>query len=420
MTIEESTKHERLHALDALRAIAMMLGVWLHAAMPYTEGLPPFFWAVTDPEKSTPISLSVMFIHSWRMEVFFMLSGFFTAMLVLRRGAMPTLVHRAKRLLIPFVLAMLILQPLCAAAWGFGYSSQWGWPTQESITNMIKTAWGVDTFGDNGQFGLLWHFWFLYVLCYFVAAGLLAHGLVHALGRFGGRVYARVVDRLGACIAWCVGSWFGVFLLAIPVFGLLYTQPIHSPSALTSLKPQWEVFAYFALPFVAGWLLYPHRSVIDRLAKRWWVAMTIGLALAVPLYLSGVTKLDGLDALQGEVASDGLIARIRIGHALMTTGFGLGLTGLFVQLLSSPGPRLARVIRYGSDSSYWVYLVHLPMVVVGSVLAHKMGAPPEIKMLVVMVGSSVVLFVSYQFLVRYTPIGTLLNGKRTRRAKADS
>jgi len=416
MTIEESTKHERLHALDALRAIAMMLGVWIHAAIPYIERIPPFYWAVSDPEKSTSISLSVMFIHSWRMEVFFLLSGFFTAMLVLRRGAMPTLKHRAKRLLLPLVLAMLILQPLCAAAWGFGYSSQMGWPMQESIINMIKSAWGVDTIGENGQFGMLWHFWFLYVLCYFVVAGILVHFIV----RLGGRRLVSAIDRLGACIGWCVGSWFGVFLLAIPVFGLLYTQPIGSPRALSSLNPQWEVFAYFGLPFAAGWLLYPHRAVIDRLAKRWWVAMTIGLALAVPLYLSGREQLDGLDALGGEVASGALIARIKAGHALMTTGFGLGLTGLFVQLLSSPGPRLARVIRYGSDSSYWVYLVHLPLVVVGSVLVHKLDAPPEIKMLLVMVVSGVVLLLSYQFMVRYTPIGTLLNGKRTRSAKTDS
>src|SRR5690606_24082607 len=109
--IQESIKHERLHALDALRAVAMVLGVWLHAALPYVAGIPPFFWAASDPRKSDLIGFFVTLIHSWRMEVFFLLSGFFTAMLVIRRGAKSTFFQRFKRIVIPFVLAMVIIQP---------------------------------------------------------------------------------------------------------------------------------------------------------------------------------------------------------------------------------------------------------------------------------------------------------------------
>ena len=81
-----SPAQARLHGLDALRAVAMMLGVWLHTGMAYIGGLPPFFWAIDDPDKSPLISHSIAVIHSWRMETFFLLSGFFTAMLVAKRG----------------------------------------------------------------------------------------------------------------------------------------------------------------------------------------------------------------------------------------------------------------------------------------------------------------------------------------------
>ena len=104
---------ERLHALDALRAVAMMLGVWLHAALPFVAGVPFFFWPFLEPTKSAPIAHSVTIIHSWRMETFFLLSGFFTAMLVARRGGMATLRQRAARVLVPFVIAMVTIQPLC-------------------------------------------------------------------------------------------------------------------------------------------------------------------------------------------------------------------------------------------------------------------------------------------------------------------
>ncbi|MEL6739489.1 MAG: acyltransferase family protein, partial [Planctomycetota bacterium] len=119
---------ERLHALDALRAVAMLLGVWLHAAIPYVEGVPPGFWAVTGKEPSALAGLSVLLIHSCRMQVFFLVSGFFTAMLVARRGAGGMLRNRALRIGLPFVLAMLTIQPICAVVWGVGYASQSGEP----------------------------------------------------------------------------------------------------------------------------------------------------------------------------------------------------------------------------------------------------------------------------------------------------
>ena len=59
---------ERLHALDALRAVAMMLGVWLHAALPFVAGVPFFFWPFLEQTKSTPLARSVTVIHAWRME----------------------------------------------------------------------------------------------------------------------------------------------------------------------------------------------------------------------------------------------------------------------------------------------------------------------------------------------------------------
>lgn len=409
-TLHEPIKHERLHALDALRAIAMMLGVWLHAAIPYVEGVPPFFWAASDDDKSTPIGLSVVFIHSWRMEVFFLLSGFFTAMLVLRRGAMSTLLHRTKRILIPFLLAMLILQPICAAMWGYGYSTQWGWPMKDAVLNMIKSSWGIEIMGGDADFGRLWHFWFLYVLLWLIAGGLLIHAV-------GGKPIAKVSDALGLCVGWCFRSWAGAIVLAIPLFGALYLHSPNGPEPLISLKPHWETFLYYALPFFAGWVVYPKRVALGGLTRRWWVPFGIGLLIAAPIHLVSMGMLMEIDHAAGDQPNAGLIAAGNASRALMTTGLGLGLIGLFSRVLSSPGPKLSRVIRYGSDSSYWVYLAHLPIVVAFSVLSLRFEVGAELKMLFVMVASSVVLFVSYHFGVRYTPIGTLLNGKRQRETR---
>jgi peptidoglycan/LPS O-acetylase OafA/YrhL len=72
-------------------------------------------------------------------------------------------------------------------------------------------------------------------------------------------------------------------------------------------------------------------------------------------------------------------------------------------------------VRYVSDSSYWLYLVHLPLIIVGQVLVRGLELPAMVKFTVLVAGATVILLVSYQLLVRYTWIGRLLNGPRTRR-----
>lgn len=407
---QEPVKHERLHALDALRAFAMVLGVWLHAALPYVAGIPPFFWAASDTRKSDAIGFSVTMIHSWRMELFFLLSGFFTAMLVIRRGAKSTLFQRFKRIVIPFALAMVIIQPMCAAAWGYGYSTQWGFPARTAIESMIKSSWGISVQGGPAEFGRMWHLWFLYVLCWYISLVIVLHTLC-------GRPGAKISAFCGSIVSWCFGAWFGFVILAIPVYGLLVLQPLQGPQPLTSLNPNWNTLAYYALPFFAGWVLYPRRESMNLLARRWWVPLSFALSVAIPAYYMATTRIYQFDYSTGQTPTQALFVLAYASRALMTTGFGLGFIGLFSQLLSNPGPRLSKVIRYGSDSAYWVYLAHLPLVALFSIWVLDFDVIPELKMLIVMSASVVVLLVSYHFGVRYTPIGTLLNGKRNRPSK---
>lgn len=406
---------ERLHALDALRAVAMMLGVWLHAALPFVAGVPFFFWPFLEPTKSAPIAHSVTIIHSWRMETFFLLSGFFTAMLVARRGGMATLRQRAARVLIPFVIAMVTIQPLCAFVWAWGISTQWGWPLGSTAEAILKNSWGVDTPGSPGQFGRLYHLWFLYDLCLLIGAGLLVRFLASLLpGTLRGPL-THGWGLLSRAVGWCVGAWLGVVLLALPVVAAL---TMHGPSGAQpngSLTPQWQGLAYYALPFFAGWALYAHRHAIDRLARRWWVpALIAALATVAHVRANGVLAT----IVEGQEARAAAAWWFAVGsRALMTAGYSLAMIGLFTRLFSRPGPRLQAVVRYVSDSAYWVYLAHLPLVIAVGLVLLSWEAHPLVKFGACVAVSMVVLMISYAVLVRHTPLGRLLNGRRPRRVK---
>ena len=110
-----SASPKRLHHLDALRSFAMLLGIVLHASLSFI----PFPWPVQDSEQNTSLYLVFYAIHGFRMPLFFLLSGFFTAMLWRKRGVLSLAKHRVKRVLLPLVIGCFTIIP--ATNWAIEY-----------------------------------------------------------------------------------------------------------------------------------------------------------------------------------------------------------------------------------------------------------------------------------------------------------
>ena len=98
---------KRYHDLDALRAIAMLLGIVLHGMITFIE-LPVAIWP-TQVNKSEVYLYALHAIHGFRLPLFFLISGFFTAMLWRKRGLTALLKHRAKRILLPLVVFLPLI-----------------------------------------------------------------------------------------------------------------------------------------------------------------------------------------------------------------------------------------------------------------------------------------------------------------------
>ena len=64
---------KRRHDLDALRAVAMLLGVVLHSLMSFM-GLSP----IRDSQQASWVWGVFLAIHGFRMPLFFLVSGYFT------------------------------------------------------------------------------------------------------------------------------------------------------------------------------------------------------------------------------------------------------------------------------------------------------------------------------------------------------
>jgi hypothetical protein len=110
---------ERLHALDAVRAVMMLLGLVIHVACSYTV-VPLPAWPYQDAA-ATPLADSLLRgIHVFRMPVFFVMAGLFSALLLGKRGEVGLMKNRGLRIGVPFIVGWLILYPLLIS--GFRWS----------------------------------------------------------------------------------------------------------------------------------------------------------------------------------------------------------------------------------------------------------------------------------------------------------
>jgi peptidoglycan/LPS O-acetylase OafA/YrhL len=110
--------------------------------------------------------------------------------------------------------------------------------------------------------------------------------------------------------------------------------------------------------------------------------------------------------------SNALHASIR---SLTCWFFIFGFTGMFLRYFSKHSP----LMRYVSDSAYWVYLLHLPLTAFLPGLIGGWDVPAILKFTIVASGTTFICFFTYHYLVRSTFIGEFLNGRKYSRKLAD-
>ncbi|MCL4809261.1 MAG: acyltransferase family protein, partial [Thermoanaerobaculia bacterium] len=146
-----STASDRLHALDAVRAMALLAGIVLHASMSFFLPIP-----VRDSSSSTALAVVFYVIHAFRMSLFFLIAGFFGRFLLERRGVRGFVKDRAKRILVPMIVGWAVLAPAIVAILAKGF--------ERAIAKEPSAAAGASA-GPQG-FPLM-HLWFLYYLATF-------------------------------------------------------------------------------------------------------------------------------------------------------------------------------------------------------------------------------------------------------------
>ena len=105
--MDTRTHSNRRHDLEALRALAMLLIIVFHGSLAFFN-VP---WPIRDVQRNEGFGVFFLVIHGFQMPLFFVTSGFFTAMLWRTRGVKGLLEHRLRRVVLPLVLALVTIAP---------------------------------------------------------------------------------------------------------------------------------------------------------------------------------------------------------------------------------------------------------------------------------------------------------------------
>lgn len=372
----------RLHYMDNLRALAMLAGVFFHGALAYSPMLNSL-WPAADRQQSPIVDYIVWFAHLFRMPLFFLIAGFFVAYLVSKRGMAGMLKNRALRILLPLIIFLplcmwAVIAPLLSAAASVQAKSP--------IMEMIVTAMANP--GTPPPPPTTMHLWFLYNLVFFC----LFTWVFHYVNWQWLRAYLNRITPV---------LFLTIFpLLLIPAL-LSVAAPLPAPD---SFLPQLWSFGFFGLFFALGYWIFGVENFIDRFKSYVVQLLVMSVALYVVFYwlIPKQLTLEPSSLFSWKKVAVSLCeAYISVWMSLVCLVYGKSYLNVH-----------NRMLRLISDSSYWIYIVHLPIIFALQYcmmdkqwsLLTKYGATMGVTLAL---GA-----LSYLLLVRWTPIGWMLNGRR--------
>ena len=365
---------ERLSGLDALRASLILLGLPFHAALPYAEGAMGLMQA---DHTSGAVATLVVVLRTFRMPTFFLVAGFFAALILARRTPDAWIAERARRLLIPLLAGVVTIVPLAS---------------------LLVRHYRLETGRWIGEpLSSFYHLWFLVTLFGLCLATWALRPLLEPAAERLGRALSRLSPRAGEItfagfVALAVLWEAGVSALfdrpalsALPLAGTLHVTMVYAP---------WYLFGW-GLGRVPGGLAW-----FGRLGPSAVVAAA-GL-LALDLFVAKVPNF--------EAESFAHLA------AWTAAGFYLGrlLVAAALRLPFAASPVIRRIV----DHAMPIYVLHYPWAMVFALLLVPTGWAGGLQFLAVTTLTALATLATCAAVARVPLLAFLVNGRHPPRRAA--
>ena len=370
----------RLHSLDFLRAFALLMGVLLHVLMLFLEPL-------DGSEPRLGASIIFIWIHTWRMPLFMLLAGFFTALSLSKRDTGNYALNRLIRLGVPLLLLWSAIPAI-----------------DEGTSELFKIPELISYIFYDIPFTLrLDHLWFLYYL-------LLFYGVLLLIKITAPLIFSLVIDfELSLSRVLCL--WMPILILLSPlnkpIGGIFGEIPI------TFGEINLGSMLFMASFFIIGMQAHKSSQFLENLQRtRFWLPSLIVFSLIPigllawggvkdePFVFAGSLELWIVNSLSGSAA------------LLMV----LSIMGLAMHKISSSGQMLRWLVRL----SYPIYVFHLMFVISVSGTLMFFGINDWLVVLLGFVSGILFPVIIYYTFISWTPLDWVFNGYKNSQYRSNS
>ena len=371
---------DRFHSLDFLRALALLMGVLLHVLVLFLE-------PADGSEPRLGASIIFIWIHTWRMPLFMLLAGFFTAFSLAKRDVGNYALNRLIRLGAPILLLWSVIPAI-----------------DEAATELFKIPELISWLLYDVPFTLrLDHLWFLYYL-------LLFYGVLLLLKSISPKIFSFISDyKL---------SLTRVLILWLPILILL--SPLNKPTGgilgdipTTFGEVNIGSMLFMASFFIIGIQIHKSLQFLETLKRmRFWLPSLIVSSL-IPIGLLGWGGFkDEPFAFSGPLEM--WIVNGLAGSATLL--LVLSIMGFAMHQISSSGQMLRWLVKL----SYPIYVFHLMFVI--SVSGTLMFFSVNDWIVVLLGFLSGILFpvIIYYAFISWTPLDWIFNGYKNSKYRSNS
>jgi hypothetical protein len=371
---------DRFHSLDFLRAFALLMGVLIHVLMLFLE-------PADGSEPRLGASIIFIWIHTWRMPLFMLLAGFFTAFSLAKRDVGNYAVNRLIRLGAPILILWSVIPAV-----------------DEEATGLFKIPELISWLFYDVPFTLrLDHLWFLYYL-------LLFYGILLLLKSITPKIFSFIADyKL---------SLSRVFILWLPILILL--SPLNKPTGgifgdipTTFGAVNIGSVLFMASFFMIGIQIHKSSQFLDYLQRmRFWLPSLIFFSI-IPIGLLGWGGFkDEPFAFSGPLEM--WIVNGLAGSATLL--LVLSIMGFAMHQISSSGQMLRWLVKL----SYPIYVFHLIFVISVSGTLMFFGVNDWIVVLLGFLSGILFPVIIYFAFISWTPLDWIFNGYKNSKYRSNS
>ena len=370
----------RFQSLDFLRALALLMGVLIHVLMLFLE-------PADGSETRLGASIIFIWIHTWRMPLFMLLAGFFTAFSLAKRDVGNYALNRLIRLGAPILLLWSVIPAI-----------------DEAATELFKIPELISWLFYDVPFTLrLDHLWFLYYL-------LLFYGVLLLLKSINPKIFSFIADyKL---------SLTRVLILWLPILILL--SPVNKPTGgifgdipATFGEVHIGSMLFMASFFIIGIQIHKNPHFLESLKQmRFWLPSLIVSSL-IPIGLLGWGGFkDEPFAFSGPLEM--WIVNGLAGSATLL--LVLSIMGLAMHRISSSGQMLRWLVKL----SYPIYVFHLMFVISVSGTLMFFGVNDWLVVLLGFLSGIFFPVIIYYAFISWTPLDWIFNGYKNSKYRSNS